>query len=149
MFTTKKEQKERLRTISWLKQHGYNGIPEKRILNLLDKSKWQDKALLSLIREMDNSLGGEVLQQQLFATSQREYLFIRLPNLEVAKHFLVGENDKLVNIDALKEMIEKNDCLNSVCVLSNTGHMLPLEQTKQLAYWLISKVKVQQVSDIA
>ncbi|GHF80060.1 alpha/beta fold hydrolase [Thalassotalea marina] len=134
------EVKERTRTINWLKTHGYKGIPQKRVLNLLDPSHHLNQGIISLIKQMDADLGGEVLTQQLKATTLRENLFTGLPNLAINKHFCAGESDALVSLSALNNYVQ-TDSLAKLTVLPNTGHMLPLESPSACAQWLEQRLK--------
>ena len=134
------EVKERTRTVQWLKKHGYSGIPKKRILNLLDKSAHENTQLISTIAVMDKDLGGEVLMQQLLATTQRENLFDQLVNLQIEKHFIVGESDKLASPQALADLAAKDNSM-SLRVVEKAGHMLPMEKPDCCKDWLMMKLK--------
>ena len=126
------ELKERSRTISYLKTHGYSGIPTKRITALLDSSKQSNLEIINCIREMDTSLGKETLIHQLTVTTQRENLLIKLPTLSIPIMFLIGDNDSLVKLSRIEAILAKSSII-SLSVLANTGHMLPLEQPQMCA----------------
>ncbi len=134
------ELKERSRTISWLRQRGYNGIPTKRILDLLAPKAQSNDVIIEQIKAMDASLGQEVLLQQLQATTQRENLAAKLRELPCEKRFAVGDSDKLADVNKLTEMASR-DAKMQLTVFANTGHMLPLEQPQQLAQWLVEVIK--------
>lgn len=134
------EVKERTRTINWLKTHGYKGIPKKRVLNLLDPSHENNHAIISIIQQMDADFGGQVLTQQLKATTLRENLFELLPQLSVNKYFCVGESDTLVSLNALVDYTQ-TDRLAQLMILPKTGHMLPLESPIACANWLETILK--------
>lgn len=133
------EVKERTRTINWLKTHGYKGIPKKRVLNLLDSSHHANENVIALIEQMDADLGGQVLTQQLKATTLRENLFKRLPQLNMKKHFCVGESDSLVSISALRQYVE-TDNLAQLTIVPKAGHMLPLENPQACGRWLVERL---------
>ncbi|GLX77679.1 alpha/beta hydrolase [Thalassotalea insulae] len=129
------EIKHRSRTISWIKRHGYNGIPTQRVLDLLAPSAHRNNAVIKLIKAMDAALGKEVLLQQLQATTLRENLAAKLKRLACNKYFAVGDKDTLASAELLKQMANE-DVGMQLTVFAGTGHMLPLEQPKQLALWL-------------
>ena len=132
-----KEIKERSRAVAWIKRNGYAGIAQKRILALLDKSAHHRTDIVSLIDEMDKSLGQEVLVHQLLATTRREDIFHKLARLNHNKYFCVGENDPLVSTSSLADF-QQCDKNMSLSIFDNAGHMLPLEKPEQLAKWLIA-----------
>lgn len=135
-----REVKERQRTINWLKTHGYTGVPTKRITNLLGDSAKSNQEIIELIRDMDACFGGEVLMQQLLATTLRENLFEQLQQLKMPVDYLVGAEDTLVNIDKLQSQISSSENM-SFTLLKDTGHMLPLEQPEAFNSWLAEKIK--------
>jgi 2-succinyl-6-hydroxy-2,4-cyclohexadiene-1-carboxylate synthase len=126
------ELKERSRTISYLKTHGYSGIPTKRITALLDSSKQSNLEIINCIKDMDTSLGKETLIHQLTVTTQRENLLAKLPRLSIPIMFLIGDNDSLVKLSRIEAILVQSPYI-SLSVLTNTGHMLPLEQPKKCA----------------
>ena len=121
------ELKERSRTISYLKTHGYSGIPTKRITALLDSSKQSNLEIINCIKDMDTSLGKETLIHQLTVTTQRENLLVKLPVLPIQIMFLIGDNDSFVKLSRIEAILAQSQRI-SLSVLANTGHMLPLEQ---------------------
>ncbi len=132
-----KEQEERARTLAWVKQRGYRGVPRQRILHLLDTSAYQRKDIIELITAMDKSLGEKVLVQQLSATTKRESLMSQLQAVACPKYFAVGENDNLVDVTKLQVAMNADEQMH-LQVFTQTGHMLPLEQTEDLAAWLVT-----------
>lgn len=132
-----KEIKERSRAVSWINRNGYSGIPGKRILALLDNSAHDRKDIVSLIKEMDEYLGQEVLVHQLLTTTKREDIFKQLSQLPLNKYFCVGQSDHLVSVDALKTL-QLSDKYMELSIIENSGHMLPLEKPTELAQWLAS-----------
>lgn len=131
-----KEIKERSRTVAWIKEHGYKGIPQKRVLALLDKSAHENEKIIRLIKDMDNLLGQNTLMHQLMTTTKRENLFAKLSLLPFNKYFCVGQNDNLVSVNSLRELNELDKYMQ-LSIFENTGHMVPLEQPKQMAEWVI------------
>lgn len=132
-----KETKERSRTIQWIKANGYNGIPEKRIHHLLHPINHNNHPIIQTIKDMDKTLGKDVLVHQLNVTTQRENLLPKLFELKQPLKFLVGDKDKLVNIERIESYLSaipsKVQATKQLEVIENTGHMLPLEQPLYLA----------------
>lgn len=126
------ELKERSRTIAFIKKHGYSGIPTKRITALLHPDIINNQGIIHCIREMDTSLGKETLIHQLTVTTQRENLLVKLPKLPFPVQFLIGDSDSLVKLSRIEAILEESKHV-SLVVLSNTGHMLPLEQPQKCA----------------
>lgn len=137
-----KETKERSRTIQWIEANGYNGIPDKRINHLLHPNNHNNEAIKHVIKNMDKTLGKEVLLHQLKVTTQRENLLPKLFSLKQPLKFLVGDKDNLVNIEKIEYYLEhlsnEKKYNKQIEVLSHTGHMLPLEQPVYLAQTISS-----------
>jgi len=131
------ELKERKRTISWLKAHGYNGIPVKRINALLDVDARKNQSIIEIIKIMDEDLGQEVLIQQLQVTTERENLLPEIIKHSVPTHFCIGESDCFVDINRLSTLCSASEN-TELSIISNTGHMLPLEQPEVLSRQLRS-----------
>lgn len=137
-----REIKQRLRTIDWINNKGYGGIPTKRIYDLLHpKIKLLQPAhfleIEQLIFAMDKTLGEQVLMQQLQVSMRRRALVTRLSTLPFNVSFIVGDEDSLVDLDELKSktLLAENIDITKV---KNTGHMLPLEAPYELARLLIN-----------
>lgn len=129
-----KENKERLRTIQWIDTNGYNGIPNKRINNLLSPYSNNNQHIRNVIRAMDKTLGKSVLLNQLKVTTQRENLLPQLMKLQCPIKFCVGDTDCLVKLERIQKQITQSTTKNKALqVIENSGHMLPLEQPKILA----------------
>jgi pimeloyl-ACP methyl ester carboxylesterase len=131
------ELKERSRTIAYLQKHGYSGIPTKRITALLHPDNINNQNIIHCVREMDTSLGKETLIHQLTVTTQRENLLIKLPKLLFPIQFLIGDTDSLVKLSRIEAILVGSKFI-SLSVLSNTGHMLPLEQPQKCALNMIN-----------
>ena len=147
------EIKQRKRTIDWIKQRGYSGIPDKRIDDLLQPNiKHTDpfhyEQIKQVIVAMDQKLGADVLLHQLKVSMHRPSLVYSLTQLTLPVTFLVGDTDGLVELGSLREELKtallpepKQELTAQYNVLLkeiiNTGHMLPLESPQALATTLI------------
>lgn len=147
------EIKQRKRTIDWIKQRGYSGIPNKRIDDLLlpnikHTNPCHYEQIKQVIVAMDQKLGVDVLLHQLKVSMHRPSLVYSLTQLTLPVTFLVGDADGLVELGSLREELktalrpelkqERTAQYNVVLKeISNTGHMLPLESPQALATTLI------------
>lgn len=130
-----KENKERMRTIQWIKANGYTGIPDKRINDLLSPVAHNNENIKKVIKAMDNTMGKDVLLNQLDVTTKRANLLPKLCGLTCPIKFYVGDSDCLVKIERIESYINQTQQKNkSLEVIENTGHMLPLEQPDELAH---------------
>lgn len=136
------EIKQRKRTIDWINQRGYSGIPNKRIDDLLhpnikhfNPQRYQD--IRQVIVAMDRELGVDVLLHQLSVSMHRPNLLPLLTQLTLPITFLVGDEDNLVDLACLRQGLQGagNIVLKEV---ANTGHMLPLESPQALATMLVN-----------
>ncbi len=135
------EIKQRKRTIDWINQRGYSGLPTKRINDLLhpdieqlNLARYQN--IKNTMVNMDRVLGAEVLLHQLSVSMHRPNLLPLLAQLTLPITLLVGDADSLVELATLSaELQGKNTIV--LKVVANTGHMLPLESPQALAVILV------------
>jgi len=116
----------RKNTINFLETHSYKGISKARILQFLHPKNHENEELIQIVKQMDATLGKEVLIKQLKATSQRVSLLGQLASLENPIHIIASAEDKLVPIDTVREMHSKIPN-TTLTIVNNCGHMLPLE----------------------
>ncbi len=120
----------RAQTLAWLEENHYQGLTTIKAKNLLDKSSDQS-ALITSLQLMDKELGAETLYWQIKATTVRSDLLSPLAHNQTSVSFYYSEQDPLINNHWLKKAAAyKNFSLYRGL---GTGHMLPLEQPKQLA----------------
>ncbi len=140
------EIKQRKRTINWINQRGYSGIPNKRIDDLLHPNIQQIKAnrylgIKQTITEMDRECGVDVLLHQLGVSMQRPNLIPLLAQLSLPITFLVGDTDCLVDLAELEnelfQLFNAEDNISLITV-ENTGHMLPLESPEAFTSSLVN-----------
>lgn len=131
------EIKQRKRTIDWINQRGYSGLPNKRINDLLHPQIEQFnfagyQNIKNTMITMDRVLGVEVLLHQLRVSMDRPNLLPLLGQLALPVTFLVGDHDGLVDLSVLRAELQGkgNIVLKEI---ANTGHMLPLESPQALA----------------
>ena len=134
------EIKQRKRTIDWINQRGYSGLPTKRINDLLhpdieqlNLSGYQD--IKKTMVTMDRALGKEVLLHQLSVSMNRPNLLPLLAQLALPITLLVGDADSLIELVVLSAELQGNNTI-VLKEVANTGHMLPLESPQALAAML-------------
>ena len=140
------EIKQRKRTVNWIKQRGYSGIPDKRIDDLLHPnikafSLSGYQSIKQIITSMDQELGENVLLHQIEVSLLRPDLLPLLANIRLSITFLVGDKDNLVDLVALRaELTQVPIVAENITIeeVANTGHMLPLESPEALAKVLVN-----------
>ncbi|WP_420571565.1 alpha/beta fold hydrolase [Kordia sp.] len=113
-------------TIDFLEQHNYKGISTARALQFLHPRNHQNKELIQVIKDMDATLGKEVLIRQLKATSQRVNLTEKLKHIHTKVHVIAAKEDALVHIEKIKQT-QQHFPKATISILKNCGHMSPLE----------------------
>jgi 2-succinyl-6-hydroxy-2,4-cyclohexadiene-1-carboxylate synthase len=142
------EIKQRKRTIAWINQRGYSGIPNKRIDDLLhpDIEQFKSNRYLGIkhtIIKMDRECGVDVLLHQLGVSMQRPNLLPLLAQLSLPITFLVGDSDGLVDLAELEnELFQRFNAEDNISLITveNTGHMLPLESPEAFTSSLINLI---------
>lgn len=157
------EVETRSRLLDWVEKHGYGGMSYKKAASLLDASQQnnsqqdalqKNKQLISLIRDMEKSLGEAEFISQHSYTTQRENLLA--PDSTLTGHaftdlalacptyLFFSEKDPLMACDWLDQ---NWDTLKNIKIITvpGSGHMLPLEQPEQLAcairQWLAQEME--------
>jgi len=117
----------RTSTIRFLETHKYMGISKARIQQFVYPEAENYEKIAQLIREMDATLGKETLIRQLKATSKRKSLMDKVSVLTMPVCLLGASNDLLVNPESMEDMyLELENATFEI--ISETGHMIPLEQ---------------------
>ncbi|MBU2711824.1 alpha/beta fold hydrolase [Zooshikella harenae] len=121
----------RNKSLNWLKNNDYQGIPLAKIKKYLHAKNQDNQNIIKIITAMDLALGKTVLINQLSNTTLRDGLSEPLGQIDLPILFCAGEEDNLVNRTTLKALTTKNKNLQFFEV-KNSGHMLPLEQPDRL-----------------
>jgi len=120
-------------TIRFLETHKYMGISTARIEQFVYAEAENYEKIAQLIKEMDATLGKETLIRQLKATSKRKSLMDKVSVLTMPVCLLGASNDLLVNPDSMEDMyLELENATFEI--ISETGHMIPLEQPDILTH---------------
>ena len=110
----------------------YKGMPPHKVQTMLHESNQNNEALIQVVIDMAEDLGGKTLLAQMKATANRKNLLSELSSLPIPIRFIVGEQDNIAIAGEIEQDIAvfKN---MSVHVVENAGHMLPIEQAQLLA----------------
>ena len=124
------ERKQREVALNWVATQGYRGIPRKKAVAMLGDDNKTNEVLISLIQDMDNALGEEVLIQQLKSSLDRPDVLSDLHAIAFPLCFALGQDDGLMSKAAIDRIVSmaNNEVRTAAC-----GHMLPLEQPEWLA----------------
>ena len=113
-------------TIDFLEKHNYKGISTVRAQQFLHPQHHQNQELIQVIKDMDATLGKEVLVRQLKATSQRIDITKKLSQIQAKVHVIASKEDALVNIKKVKHT-QQQFSKATISIIKNCGHMIPLE----------------------
>lgn len=127
-----KEKTLRLQTLEYLSDNPYHGMSQVRLQEFLHAKSMEKVEITNPILEMDQRLGQQVLINQLKATSHRKSLLKRLRQLSCPVLIVGAEQDKIVDEEQYRRMKDELP-RGRFHMLPNCGHMIPLEQPKQLA----------------
>lgn len=125
------ERQQREVALNWVSKQGYHGIPKKKAVAMLGSSYKDRDDLLDIIFSMDKALGEAVFIQQLKSSLERPELLPELKSVSFALRFIVGGDDVLLSKDLVSEM--QLSKAFDIKTLGGCGHMLPLEQPRELA----------------
>jgi len=126
------ELKMREYSLQYLKEMAYNGISQTRIKQMLHPSQLHRTDVVNTIKEMDKTLGKEVLIAQLEATSKRISLLDQLSTLTFPVLMIGSTADQIVPITDLLEMYPLLE-EGKLTQMEGCGHMIPLEKPEELA----------------
>lgn len=126
------EVRQRQQLLAWVAQHGYQGLSDRKVAQMLSTTRRADAGIGALMKAMDLSLGRATLEQQLRATSARQDLLAPLAELHMPVHLVFGDQDHLVNRPWMAALAGRRPDF-SLCELPGVGHMLPLEAPAALA----------------
>ena len=126
------ELTQRNMLLTAIKNKQYKGMSNARIDFMLHPQNTHLNDIKQVIRDMADDLGPSVLAEQAKASSARKNLSKRLAAQPFMSHFIVGEEDKIAPPSEIKMNVSELPQF-TYDVIAQAGHMLPLEQTAQLA----------------
>ena len=133
------ELKQRNSLLVALKQGGFKAMGNKQLISMLHPDNAANSVVINIIREMEQDLGMATLASQLRATSQRKNLIPALAQAKFTTHFMAGKHDHLATELQLHQA-RQQIAGSTLTLIAQAGHMLPIEQPKQLAEALASSL---------
>lgn len=125
------EKTQRLRTLELLARAPFAPMSPARLAQFVHPERLQDADVVGVMQRMYDTLGGEVLVAQIRETMDRPSLVARLPEITCPVLIVGAEQDRLVEVADLQEM-QRHLPQAELCLLPQTGHMIPLERPRAL-----------------
>ncbi|MDG1709218.1 MAG: alpha/beta hydrolase [Emcibacteraceae bacterium] len=129
-----KEKELRHRLVNFIDNMKYHRMSPNRINQFVYKRNI-DKTPTLIIREMEKEMGTKTLVNQMRATTDRPSLTNQLKQLAVPTTLIAATEDKIMDVKHMRMMADKIH-YSRFYSIENTGHMIPLEEPKQLAILL-------------
>lgn len=133
------EEAQRAQIIKSLERGQFKPMSEARLAMMVgDKSPLAAEAKAT-IREMEQDLGGSVVRYHMMAASNRPDLRPALAKAPFPINIIASSDDRMASPEALKVMHQRIGHSHFEEV-SDSGHMLPLEQPQKLAALLTTLI---------
>lgn len=130
--TTEAEIQRRKQKFVTIEKEGFVGLTYEKAKSLLEEKNQNDVELIELIQNMFLDLGKESFISQLTSTFYRKDLFEDLTNLDIPIWFFYSKNDRLLNKEAIKNLLLDTHNMN-VISREGTSHNIPLEEPELLS----------------
>jgi pimeloyl-ACP methyl ester carboxylesterase len=108
-----------------------------RLAHFVAENNRQNAAVIDTVRAMESDLGSAILAYQIKSTTPRKDLSHALLQNHFPVNFLVGAEDEIA-VPARVKQVHQRLTGSNMQVIENAGHMLPLEQSRELAQQLHS-----------
>ena len=135
----KDEIQQRQRWLTLIKNKQYRGMTETRLKHFFHDCHHQHSEYLNVLKQMEQDLGPAVLAAQVGAVQPRKNLLSALAQCSFPIHLVSGEQDHLVTESTMLAM-HKQLPNSDMTLIKKAGHMLPIEQSRALAEYLVSKM---------
>jgi pimeloyl-ACP methyl ester carboxylesterase len=135
----REEVLQRIQLLKLIKNKRYSGMTDKGLKRVFHESHHQKIEFLNIVKQMEQDLGAGILSTQIAATQSRKNLIPALSKCSFPIHIIWGEQDNFVSeatIIAMHQQLTNSD----MAIFEKAGHMLPIEQSSQLAEYLASKI---------
>jgi pimeloyl-ACP methyl ester carboxylesterase len=133
------ELQQREQILLNIKTGRYKGMTKRRIEYFLHSANSDNQQVINIIKQMDDDLGASVLAAQFNATANRQDLADKLAQCKFPIHMVTGEQDNIAKVKQLQQ-VQQHIPGCELSVITNAGHMLPLEQPGALAQYLQQKL---------
>jgi pimeloyl-ACP methyl ester carboxylesterase len=133
------EIQQRQQLLKLIKNKQYSGMTSKRLKSFFHDCHQEHGEYINIVKQMSQDLGAAVLAAQICATQPRENLLPALAKCHFPIHLVSGEQDILLSKSTMLAM-HKTLPNSDMTLMNNAGHMLPIEQSEELAKYLVSKI---------
>ncbi len=133
--STEAEIERRKEKFVAIEKNGFTGLTYEKAKSLLEEKNQEDIELIEIIQDMFMDLGKETFISQLTSTFYRKDLFEDLTNLDIPIWFFYSVNDRLLNQEAVKNLLLDNHNMN-VISRDGTSHNIPLEEPELLSSYI-------------
>jgi pimeloyl-ACP methyl ester carboxylesterase len=133
------ELQQRQMLLAAIKQGKFKALSSTQVATMFHVSNHNKTALIDVVKAMAADLGLPTLHNQMTATTQRQNLLKSLAVADFPIHFVAGEQDHLSSAQTLNTAQQQLNN-STVNLISEAGHMLPLEQPRALAEYLSQKL---------
>ena len=133
--STEAEIERRKEKFVAIEKNGFTGLSYEKAKSLLEEKNQEDIELIEIIQDMFMDLGKETFISQLTSTFYRKDLFEDLTNLDIPIWFFYSNNDRLLNKEAIKNLLLDNHNMK-VINRDGTSHNIPLEEPELLSSYI-------------
>ena len=133
--STEAEIERRKEKFVAIDKNGFTGLTYEKAKSLLEEKNQEDIELIEIIQDMFMDLGKETFISQLTSTFYRKDLFEDLTNLDIPIWFFYSNNDRLLNKEAIKNLLLDNHNMK-VINRDGTSHNIPLEEPELLSSYI-------------
>jgi pimeloyl-ACP methyl ester carboxylesterase len=132
---------KRKQLVTMLKKGQFKTDNPAYLSRFVHPSRMNDESVIGVVKAMANDLGKNTLLNHTQATTPRENTTAVLAKINAPVTFIAAQQDNIAPLNDIQRAAKQIPCA-TLHEFENTGHMIPLEQTAQLAT-IIDK----QVSD--
>lgn len=125
------EKERRLRSMAALERHAFAGTSASQLRSFLLPAHLDDPSIAGVIQRMSLDLGKETMLAQFAASMERSDLVERLQELRCPVLIVGSQDDAMVRAADLRAMAERIRGAQ-LAILSESGHMIPLETPEAL-----------------
>ncbi len=137
---SQQEMQQRKQIISAIDSKKYAGMNKARLAHFVHSNYMNQANVVDTVMSMSSDLGASVLKAHIQSSTPRTPLTKALSTLGIPIHLVAGDDDQIAPPSTLKAMHQQFDA-SSLHLVSNSGHMLPLEQPQKLANIVISNLQ--------
>lgn len=126
------ETNARLQMLKSIKQKKLKGLDNQRLAQYFTSEELTQPELVQPILDMEADLGNSVLYAHMNSTTPRQDLAKQLSKLSIKQHWLSAQYDKIAPALSIQKYCQQTKQA-TLTHYENTGHILPLTRTFELA----------------